>query len=267
MKYLKMVVTGLIIFFFIGLTRSQVKKVPETKSPMEYFTKVDYSKMILISEGNFIYGIGPKTKNKLLKRYDSLFVSNHFIDSTIKSLPSFYIDQNEITNWQFTQFINATNYPKPKYFSWKTAAKNPYLPVTNIGWADARAYATWAGKRLPSEEEWEKAARGTLGTLFPWGDFDLGNNYNGANQGRYFPNKVGTYPKGKSQYGVNDLSGNVYEMTTSKWIDGTYCMRGGSFLNKGAYVMSCFRWAADDTTYGASWLGFRCVKDLNSLEK
>jgi formylglycine-generating enzyme required for sulfatase activity len=220
---------------------------------------IDNSEMILIPSGSFTFGLSAAQMSSIHSKYgaDAL---NHFSKQSKVDLPAYYIDKYEITNQQFLKFFHDKKRLKSSAFNESFASQHPGLPVTNIGWEDARNYAVWSGKRLPSEEEWEKAARGRKNTLYPWGDNDNGSNYNGINKGKYAPVKVGSFPSGASDYGMMDMAGNVYEMTTGKW-NGSYCMKGGSYLNKGAYTMSAFSWAPDDTVNGATWLGFRCVKD------
>jgi formylglycine-generating enzyme required for sulfatase activity len=239
--------------------------------PDKIINTVDGSEQLKVPAGEFIYGINKKKREDQLKEMRSPaeeVFKDEFKETTI-SLPVFYIDKYEVTNEQFVKFLEASGYNLPTWPK-ETAMKDPQFPVTNIGWKDARVYAAWAGKRLPTEEEWEKAARGTDGRMWPWGNNPSGELYNGTAQGYFRPVKVGSYPEGASPYGVMDMAGNVYEMTTGKWNDGN-AMRGGSFLNNGAYTRTMFRWSPNDTINGAVWLGFRCVMDsvevVKSLKK
>lgn len=228
----------------------------------------DSSEMIFVPEGRFIYGMNKMEREEILKSLSNalLPIFDYEHPEQNKYLPAYYIDKHEITNKQYRQFVEATGHRKPRFWSSKMF-NDKSQPVVGVGWADAEAYAKWAGKRLPSEEEWEKAARGTDGRIWPWGNTPSGKKYNGKIQGYYAPVRVGSFPNGSSPYGVMDMAGNVYEMTTGVW--GTFgkAMRGGSYLNTGAYSRTMFRWAPQDTVDGATWLGFRCVVDTDSLDK
>ncbi len=137
------------------------------------------------------------------------------------TLPAYYIDLYEVTNLQYKAFMNATGHRSPAHFRNRTypAGKADH-PVTYVTWYDARDYCTWAGKRLPTEAEWEKAARGTDGRMFPWGN-EFNINYANTPQrwarlgreGDTTP--VGAFPQGRSPYGLYDMSGNVWEWTAS----------------------------------------------------
>jgi len=229
--------------------------------PSEFILEKDSSTLVLIPHGYFIYGIDKVIRDSLL----DVLSNPHFeifeeeFPRSKQYLPSYYIDKYEITNKQYQMFIKETGHRKPLFLSNKLY-NHPDQPVVGIGWQDATEYAKWAGKRLPTEEEWEKAARGTKGFFWPWGNGSSGDMYNGKSQGNYVSKSVGSFPLGKSPFGVQDMAGNVYEMTTGIW--GTRkAMRGGSFLNSGAYTRTMFRWAMDDEINGAEWLGFRCVAD------
>jgi formylglycine-generating enzyme required for sulfatase activity len=137
------------------------------------------------------------------------------------TLDSYWIDVYEVTNAQYKKFIDATQRRSPAHFRNRTypAGKGDH-PVTEVTWYDADAYCTWAGKRLPTDQEWEKAARGTDGRMFPWGnefDTDKANTPQRwaklKQEGDTMP--VGSFPDGVSPYGLYDMSGNVWEWTSS----------------------------------------------------
>jgi len=143
-------------------------------------------------------------------------------------LDAFYIDRYPVTNREYKLFVEATGHPPPPHWA---AYGNSYPPgkadhpVVGVCWFDARDYAAWVGKRLPTEAEWEKAARGTDGRRYPWGDeFDPQRcNTDISGIGDTVP--VGTYsPAGDSPYGVADLSGNVWEWVAD-WYERDYYQR------------------------------------------
>jgi formylglycine-generating enzyme required for sulfatase activity len=131
-------------------------------------------------------------------------------------LPDFYIDKYEVTNKQYYIFTQATDHRTPR--SWR-GQKYPEgwdnLPVNEVTFYDANDYAKWAGKRLPTEQEWEKAARGPNDFRYPWGiafDFEKANLSPSPTSKRGQGLKpVGSYPQGASPYGVEDMIGNVWE--------------------------------------------------------
>ena len=121
------------------------------------------------------------------------------------SLPAFYIDRTEVPNAEYARFCQATGHPLPEGFP----ADQPSLPVVNVSVGDARAFATWAGKRLPNTQEWEKAARGTDGRNFPWGnEHDPAR----ANVGTHVLRPVGEFPAGASPSGALQMVGNAWEL-------------------------------------------------------
>lgn len=132
-------------------------------------------------------------------------------------LDGYYIDKYEVTNIQYERFIKSTGYRKPIY--WVTG-KHPrgkaYHPVIYVDWFDAKTYCEWAGKRLPTESEWEKAARGPDGREFPWGNEFSEERGNVPDLGTGGTMPVGSFEGGKSPYELYDMSGNVWEWT-SDW--------------------------------------------------
>ena len=161
-------------------------------------------------------------------------------DSTTRSVnvKKFYIDQFPITNGQFKVFLNATKY-KPKdttNFLKHWDKGNPLKgmenhPVIYVSLEDARAYSRWAGKRFPTEIEWQYAAQGTDGRKFPWGnEFDSTK----CNSSLGHTTAVDAFPQGKSPFGVVDMVGNVWQLTNDVYDNGTFyfvMLRGGSYYN------------------------------------
>jgi formylglycine-generating enzyme required for sulfatase activity len=134
-------------------------------------------------------------------------------------LDAFYIDVYEVTNAMYKKFMDETGHSAPGY--WNDARFNqPNQPVVGVTWYDAAAYCQWAGKRLPTEAEWEKAARGGLvGKRYPWGDSIDNSKANYNNKvGQTTP--VGAYPP--NGYGLYDMAGNVWEWCLDKYKPGFY---------------------------------------------
>jgi len=137
------------------------------------------------------------------------------------NLPAYWMDVYEVTNEQYKAFIDASNRRSPSHFRNRTYPPGKAdHPVTEVTWYDAEAYCAWAGKRLPTDEEWEKAARGTDGRMFPWGNEFDPNKANTPQrwvvlkqEGDTMP--VGSFADGVSPFGLYDMSGNVWEWTSS----------------------------------------------------
>ncbi len=188
------------------------------------------------------------------------------------TIDAFYIDKYELTNEQYYKFIKSTNHPAPStWVQGKFSPGEDNYPVVNVSWFDAEAYAKWAGKRLPTEEEWEYTARGIENRLYPWGkEFKyIYTNSKEAAKNSAMP--VGSYPSDASVFGVLDLAGNVAEWTASdnklypgsqtKLKKGYKIVRGGSFFSDKRFAMVTTRFITTPETY-KTFLGFRCAKDL-----
>lgn len=174
---------------------------------------------------------------------------------------SFYMDINEVTNADYRIFTEETKYKIPK--DWRIygykAAKADY-PVTFVSRTDAESYCGWAGKRVPTEVEWEKAARGVDGFVYPWGnDFDRANANTGLS-GIIGTTSVGRYETGKSPYGISDMAGNVWEWTLSDYNEKTVVVRGGSWGLSHRFARTFTRLGYNPDSK-VNNIGIRCVKD------
>jgi formylglycine-generating enzyme required for sulfatase activity len=193
------------------------------------------------------------------------------------NLAAYYIDKYEITHEQYAKFVKATGHKPP--VDWPKGdmpAKLAKHPVVNVTFADAAAYAKWAGKRLPTEAEWEKAARGVDGRVFPWGNDPKGKKTAAGVDAKEHTWPVGSFPDDVSPYGCLDMAGNVWEWTTD-WYDAYpgnkeleleygnkfKVIRGGGAINY--YQADATKRCADrarSAPYGTyDGLGFRCVKE------
>jgi formylglycine-generating enzyme required for sulfatase activity len=181
---------------------------------------------------------------------------------------AFAIDRTEVTRARYAACV-AAHRCKAVPNGNADADADPALPVTGVSWADAQAYCKFARGRLPTEIEWEKAARGADGREYPWGDtldcahanwgnFDGEGPCAGENPGR--PVRVGSYPTGASLYGVMDLGGNVWEWVADKYDDdpGRRVVRGGSCCSYfvGPRAANRNAWAPK---HRDADLGFRCA--------
>jgi formylglycine-generating enzyme required for sulfatase activity len=197
-------------------------------------------------------------------------------------LDSFYIDQYPVTNAEYKKFVDAGTYhPKDTLnylHDWKDGMYPSGWadkPVTWVSLEDARAYAAWAGKRLPHEWEWQYAAQGTDGRLYPWGNSPRQDAVPTPNQTRTLsaPDAVNSHPTGASPFGVMDLVGNVWQWTDEYTDDHTRggILRGGSYYQPQGSIWY-FPQAYRNDQHGklllmapsydrSGTLGFRCVKD------
>jgi formylglycine-generating enzyme required for sulfatase activity len=208
--------------------------------------------------GRVLIPAGPFTRGSTRGAYDERPVK-------VNTLPAFHIDRTEVTRARYGRCVAARRC-KPLTVDLEA---EPNLPVTNVNWAEARAFCAFAGGRLPTEDEWEKAARGGDGREYPWGrELDCaranwGNFENegpcaGKNPGK--PVDVGSYPQGASPYGVLDMAGNVWEWVADKYDrdPSRRVVRGGSCCSYFVEPRAANR-NAWDPSHRDGDLGFRCV--------
>ncbi|MFM8395935.1 MAG: formylglycine-generating enzyme family protein [Acidobacteriota bacterium] len=187
----------------------------------------------------------------------------------------FFMDVTEVTNEMYLRYVRATGAAAPAH--WPAQGDNRLypdgearFPVVNVSWEEAKAFAEWSGKRLPSEVEWEMAARGTEGRLYPWGDSwkDGRSNVGSSRTGRLM--RVGSFPTGASPFGILDMCGNAWEWTADKpmrYGETSALIAEGRVIRGGAYDVDASR---ATTTYrgivpankGYDKTGFRCVRDI-----
>lgn len=196
-----------------------------------------------------------------------------------RRLKAFYMDKYEVTNKRYKTFVDATGHRPPDHWQGdRIPPGRENHPVVFVDWFDADAYCKWERKRLPAEDEWEKAARGTDKRTFPWGDKFAKEKANTPQYDHKDTMPVGSFENGKSPYGIYDMAGNVWEWTTdwfnpypgNKHPDENYgekfkSVRGGSWydctyykcgISAPAYNRIFFHPKTKNNNFG-----FRCVED------
>lgn len=246
--------------------------------------KQERTGMIFIPGGPFVRGTSSDQISTWASECGGNCRSNEFNDEApqrLITLDGFYIDRTEVTVEQFKAFVNATGYKTtgeqkgdPIQYTWRAfdSAERFNHPVNWISWDDANTYCQWAGKRLPNEAEWEKAARGEDGRIWPWGnEWD----YSKVQHGDTSP--VDLYPAGASPYGVLGMAGNVWEWTADWYNENYYgaspetnptgpadgvdkVLRGGGFNNPQWAIRTSHRHHGGAQGYAADH-GFRCAAD------
>jgi len=245
--------------------------------------------MVLIPEGVFTMGYKINNKNEWGDT-DEEPVHKVF-------LKSYYIDRLEVSASQFSNFLNLNLKKAPLYFQTGSgvtiekvdrlysprAGLNNY-PANRVSWYGADAYCRWLNKRLPTEAEWEKSARGIDGRIFPWGD-EFPTNDRVTFRRKF--NEIGfkvlevvdSMPNGRSPYGVHHMAGNAWEWV-SDWYEDIYyekspfanpkgpdfgvskVLRGGNWYYKAYYMRTTYRFNEKPGVF-KNWQGFRCAKDLD----
>ena len=266
----------------------------EASSSSAIRSVLDMIEWIGISDGEFIMG---STEEHIENFYQesklrsSMLERPSFEAETPQHkvyLSAYQISQHEITNAQYRVFINQTKRPKPRGYKGEDIWANSILnadnqPVVGVTWFDAYAFANWIGGSLPTEAQWERAARGTDGLIYPWGNSPPTRKT--ANFARHLnrPSMVGQFPEGASAEGVDDLAGNVWEWCLDQYDPNFYqeisdpnpanfrhknvltdrVIRGGSWDYGRVFIRSSLRfklYPLDSTNN----IGFRIVRKINS---
>jgi len=224
--------------------------------------------MVVIPAGAFLMGSTPASELSWLEQG---------VDETPQhrvKLGAFWIDRYEVTENDYAVFVEATGHRAPRVWSAGRPRRDDH-PVIDVSWHDADAYCRWAGKRLPTEAEWEKAARGVDGRTWVWGSEYRPGAASLGDGGLGDTAPVGSHPEDASPYGVYDMTGNAMEWTAS-W----YRAYPGSTLRRNDFgeqyrVLKGGAWTTPPLPFGRAanrhaiapkWdhphFGFRCVKDL-----
>lgn len=199
-------------------------------------------------------------------------------------LDSYWIDQTEVTNEMYLKCISAGICEAPTADGFYaptnhyTLPENAKSPVVYVSWTDASTYCAWVDRRLPTEAEWEKAARGTSGQTYPWGDQPANTELLNFDNEIGKPVAVGSFPAGASPYGVLDMAGNAWEYVQDWYAEDYYLyapsnnppgpssgvnrsVRGGGFFSQSYEVRASFRNPAGPEYKLGSDFGFRCATD------
>jgi serine/threonine-protein kinase len=258
--------------------RPRMTEPPTQEPPVEATTEweIDRSVMVHVPAGHFFMG---SSDSDASADGDEKPMHSVYLDD-------FWIDKFEVTNADFAQFVEATGYQtdaekEGHSKNWREAAEGKdNHPVVYVSWNDAVAYCEWVSKRLPTEAEWEKAARGTDDRIWPWGNGWDEDNVNSKDAGLGHTRAVGSYPDGASPYGCMDMAGNAWEWVAD-WYQRDYyqaapdrnpqgpnqgvsrVVRGGSFvlpqrLTRCTGRFEFIPWVRRDD------LGFRCASSSPS---
>lgn len=236
-------------------------------------TGPDGAAMALVPDGAFIMGSSNGQEDEQ--------------PSHVVEVSAFYMDRYEVTVAQYARFLKAVNAERPMAWGEATSGQHDNKPVVGVDWFDAKEYCEWAGKRLPTEAEWEKAARGTDERPYPWGT-DLptrahANFHQSEWRGYRTVMNVGQTERGYSPFGVYDLAGNVWEWTADRYEAQYYAnspvrnppgpslgplrvLRGGGWNSQAEQLRASNRGGYPPAAHRSDF-GFRCAMDATTPEE
>lgn len=273
-----------ITHLILATTLCACSKTPETTVDVPELPSALEAVTVLVPAGAFIMGSDKIDKENKWREFG--YAQPWFLDEHPQhrvNLPAFYIDRHEVTNAAFARFLSNSGRTNPRRMREEVAKQKSTWanePVANITWQLASDYCVAAGKRLPTEAEWEKAARGTDGREYPWGDAWDTLRANAGGGSGVLP--VESFPTGVSPFGVHDMAGNVAEWvsdnyrtyTGADFVSPAYgethkVVRGGGWGGIGHYAVPHFYRAAyrdyelPDRVFND--IGFRCAKDADDV--
>ena len=258
----------------VTLTPTETITSTPTVTPTSTSTPIP-GEMLLVPSGDFFMGCNPDNNAGFNCVADE-------IPQITVSLSTYEIDKYEITNGLYAQCVAANICREPNYFSSTTHPSyydNPIYanyPVVWVEWEQANTYCGWVGSRLPTEAEWEKAARGATGQVYPWGNSPSSATLANSDGNNPDTTMVGSYPDGASPYGVMDTAGNVEEWVND-WYNNSYYyvsslrnpqgpdsgenrgVRGGAFYDNDLVLRSAYR-NLYPPSFSSENLGFRCAR-------
>jgi formylglycine-generating enzyme required for sulfatase activity len=233
---------------------AEARMAEESKRATEESRRLSRVEMVVVPSGEFIYGCNPE----LDAECDEDEKPRRRV-----TLPTFRIDRSEVTVAAYKACVDAGRCSVPKagrFCNWDTLRTNH--PVNCVDFHQARLYCAWREKRLPTELEWEKAARGTDGRKYPWGNEGLSSgrfaNIEGLDDRWAQTAPVGTFPAGWSPWGAEDMIGNVWEWCDADYSTDKKVMRGGSWRTERSNARASSR-ERDDANARLETLGFRCA--------
>jgi serine/threonine protein kinase len=259
-RWIIVAVSGAVLLALVGgaavwLLRLKPSPAPSNSasSALPAVYSDEHGRMVLVPAGAFISGSAAEHSTQNV------------------TLPAFYIDETEVSNAEYHRFCAATGHTPPQTPDYDS---HPEYPVSDVSYQDATAYALWAGKQLPTEEEWEKAAGGTDGRVYPWGDAPWDRDLPTSLQ------PVNSSPLRRSPYGAYNMAGNVWEWTATpinpspaeinamrrlvnaqSFSAHWRVVKGGSFARGDSQEFAVAKHRGLPIDARSPWIGFRCVRN------